>query len=100
MKNQVSSLPCSLDRPLSPAAEDSSLGVYKRSHLQALLEMPGNDPGTSYMQSMRSTTELHPQAGKPMGVVQRERAYCKKLCSVCVPVSDKKNMSLGAHRCA
>ncbi len=24
------------------------------------LEMPGIEPGASYMQSMRSTTELHP----------------------------------------
>src|SRR4029434_1535409 len=61
---------------------------------------PGNDPGTSYMRSMRSTTELHPQAAKPMGVVQRERAYCKKLCSVCVPVSNKKGYLLGGkHSC-
>ena len=27
-----------------------------------ILEMPGIEPGTSYMQSMRSTTELHPHA--------------------------------------
>ena len=25
------------------------------------MEMPGIEPGASYMQSMRSTTELHPQ---------------------------------------
>ena len=25
------------------------------------VEMPGIEPGASYMQSMRSTTELHPQ---------------------------------------
>ena len=28
----------------------------KRKHM----EMPGIEPGASYMQSMRSTTELHP----------------------------------------
>lgn len=30
---------------------------------KACLEMPGIEPGTSYMQSMRSTAELHPLAG-------------------------------------
>lgn len=29
---------------------------------QDLLEMPGIEPGASYMQSMRSTTELHPHS--------------------------------------
>src|SRR4029434_257050 len=81
-------------------AEGSFLGIYKRACLQAPLEMLGNDPGASYMQSMLSTTELHPHSVMPPGIVRRERAHCKKLCSVCVPVSDKKNMSLGAHRCA
>ena len=27
------------------------------------MEMPGIEPGASYMQSMRSTTELHPLTG-------------------------------------
>ena len=30
----------------------------------AKVEMPGIEPGTSYMQSMRSTTELHPHDWK------------------------------------
>ena len=28
--------------------------------VKEVLEMPGIEPGASYMQSMRSTTELHP----------------------------------------
>src|SRR4029434_661526 len=43
-------------------AEGSFLGIYKRARLQAPLEMPGNDPAASYMQSMCSTTELHPHS--------------------------------------
>ena len=33
---------------------------YYREKQNQRLEVPGIEPGASYMQSMRSTTELHP----------------------------------------
>ena len=39
------------------------------------MEMPGIEPGASYMQSMRSTTELHPLYG--MCRVKKIRAHLK-----------------------
>ena len=36
----------------------TQLDVAKKKGKQ--MEMPGIEPGASYMQSMRSTTELHP----------------------------------------
>ena len=36
---------------------------YYREKQNQRLEVPGIEPGASYMQSMRSTTELHPLAG-------------------------------------
>src|SRR4029434_1223320 len=63
-------------------AEGSFIGIYKRARLQAPLEMPGNDPGASYMQSMRSPTELHPHALRPPVIVRTERAFFRKLRSL------------------
>ena len=40
------------------------LQIYQLLHEQEIMEMPGIEPGASYMQSMRSTTELHPPAGQ------------------------------------
>ena len=40
------------------------LQIYQLSHEQEIMEMPGIEPGASYMQSMRSTTELQPHDGE------------------------------------
>ena len=41
----------------------------KQNGNQLVLEMPGIEPGASYMQSMRSTTELHPQPAARLALI-------------------------------
>lgn len=38
-----------------------SQNLFSKKKYNALVEMPGIEPGTSHMRSVRSTTELHPQ---------------------------------------
>ena len=40
-----------------------------KQKLLFVLEMPGIEPGASYMQSMRSTTELHPQPAASLPLI-------------------------------
>ena len=46
-----------------------------------MLEMPGIEPGASYMQSMRSTTELHPRiyvCTNILFIIKRKQAFFGK----------------------
>ena len=45
---------------LAPLIASQLCCVVRRMFCYKRLEMPGIEPGASYMQSMRSTTELHP----------------------------------------
>ena len=59
--------------------------------------MPGNDPGTSYMRSMRSTTELHPGPAIAIGelgdCLGRQMGWGRPLVSPLdlLPINHSKN---------
>ena len=64
------------ERPLSKTENRPVMKTHKDKPwvFFAWLEMPGIEPGASYMQSMRSTTELHPLCAL--------RSFCQHTISV------------------